>query len=167
MSASRAVVLINPEHLTAWNLSTSDARASELLEGCRRAAARKKVLAGRDARGCLHPDAIAAELGLAALTLGLHAKSGATWAHRRWVLARLVLQKRKEVDSRRLRGLLEAESQLVLVCAEVQEELSSNRQWVRRHLDDNSAFHYQRVGSLSTARIELRQGYSRNSLQEG
>eukprot|EP00850_Spirogloea_muscicola_P025596 SM003615S13462 [mRNA] locus=s3615:245:1400:+ [translate_table: standard] len=166
MSASRAVVLINPEHLTAWNL-------------------RKTVLAGRDARGCLHPDAITTELGLAALTLGLHANSGATWAHRRWVLAGLVLQNREGVDSRRLRGLLEAESQLVLVCAErspmnyrawshrswlvqwmpismVQEELSSNRQWVRRHLDDNSALHYQRVGSLSTARIELRQGNSRN-----
>eukprot|EP00850_Spirogloea_muscicola_P025631 SM003763S13798 [mRNA] locus=s3763:79:1351:+ [translate_table: standard] len=155
MSASRAVVLINPEHLTAWNL-------------------RKKVLAGRDARGCLHPDAIAAELGLAALTLGLQAKSGAAWAHRRWVLARLVLQKGEGVDSRRLRGLLEAESQLRspmnyrawshrswlvqwMPISMVQEELSSNRQWVRRHLDDNSAFHYQRVGSLSTASIELRQ----------
>ncbi|GAQ89938.1 Protein prenylyltransferase superfamily protein [Klebsormidium nitens] len=139
LQATQVIVIVNPEHYTAWNT-------------------RKRVLL----RSPAPEGAASVELQLSALALSVHPKSEATWSHRRWVLRNL-LQIAKSPQC----SVLEKESALAQRCAELRPmnyrawshrawaaqwmppgqlraELQASRVWAEQHVTDNCGLHYRR-----------------------
>ncbi|KAL2641865.1 hypothetical protein R1flu_009452 [Riccia fluitans] len=152
MSYSRALVLVNCDHATAWNM-------------------RKRLLPKRAADG----DVLVAELRLAGVVLSCAPKSEETWAHRRWVICQMI---NNGVPRMKLDLILESESKLVEAVAErcpmnyrgwrhrgwlvtqmsfvqVAIELYRTKLWASLHVADNCCFHYRRTLLLQLLKSQV------------
>ncbi|CAO2040059.1 unnamed protein product [Urochloa humidicola] len=147
MSLTKALLIICPDMLTAWN-------------------SRKMVLSEK-----YDFEKLKDELQLCALILSYSPKNESTWSHRRWVLKQVAEQQEDITD------LVDKESVLVKEIAErskmnyrawrhrcwlipymtrkqVLDELKKSTRWSELHVADNCCFHYRR--SLLLALLDNR-----------
>ncbi|KAL3678081.1 hypothetical protein R1sor_021037 [Riccia sorocarpa] len=142
MTCTRALVLVNCDHATAWNM-------------------RKRLVSKR----ANDWDFLVAELRLAGVVLSCAHKSEETWAHRRWVILQMI---NNGLSRMKLDVILENESKLVESVAErspmnyrawrhrcwlvaqmsflqIAIELHRTKLWASFHVSDNCCFHYRRT----------------------
>ncbi|BBN02459.1 protein prenyltransferase alpha subunit repeat containing protein 1 [Marchantia polymorpha subsp. ruderalis] len=141
MSYTRALVLINCDHASAWNM-------------------RKRILSTKTANEIL----LSAELRIASIVLSCAPKSEETWAHRRWLINQMI---NGGVSRVKLDLILEGDSKLVEAVAErspmnyrawrhrcwlvtqmsflqIAIELHRTKLWASTHVADNCCYHYRR-----------------------
>ncbi|KAG6544644.1 hypothetical protein Mapa_013949 [Marchantia paleacea] len=155
MSYTRALVLINCDHASAWNM-------------------RKRILSTKTTNEIV----LFAELRMASIVLSCAPKSEETWAHRRWVINQMI---NGGVSRVKLDLILEGDSKLVEAVAEVRGltagfligvsqrspmnyrawrhrcwlvtqmsflqiaiELHRTKLWASTHVADNCCYHYRR-----------------------
>eukprot|EP00897_Mesotaenium_endlicherianum_P000633 jgi/Mesen1/10570/ME000085S09901 len=160
---TRALVLINADHLSAWNM-----RKALLLAAAGGGADEKGKEKEEENEEEQQQLRLRAELRLAGAVLTLRPKSAETWAHRRWVLSQLAQRQAAAAGwaAPAMQSLLQRESALVLLMAErsamnyrawshrgwlvprlslaqVKQELGTTRPWAQRHVEDNCVFHYR------------------------
>jgi protein prenyltransferase alpha subunit repeat containing protein 1 len=151
LRVTRAVLLVSADHFPAWN-------------------ARKRVIEAA-AEGASRAEALQSELRLTTLVLSKHPKHGFCWAHRRWVLGRLLaldllplraglgdaewMRSERRVSERAAelypRNYYAWDHRLWLLallerhCPEALEaELrGAAREWTDKHVGDYCGFHYR------------------------
>ncbi|KAJ7529255.1 hypothetical protein O6H91_15G040300 [Diphasiastrum complanatum] len=150
MSCTRALVLINSDHASAWN-----ARKRILLMGLK--------------------DDLMAELRLTRLVLSCAPKSEEAWAHRRWVIGCIkgyhtVLDGVLEGDSKLIELIAERSRMnyrawrhrcwLVshMSLTQVSHELRRSKLWTASYVADNCCFHYRRCLLLHLLQIPSSSG---------